>query len=113
MRLAPGLPARKLGHDEHSRSEGDRGARPCHALRVEARAKQPGGRQLAVERLRRRRSHERGCEPELGRELRAGRTGPEMFPEGAEPGVVVHGPVERERGEPPRVLAPGQNVTRG
>ena len=36
-----------------------------------------------------------------------------MFPEGAEPGVVVHGAVERERGEPPRVLAAGQNVTRG
>ena len=49
----------------------------------------------------------------MGRELRARRTGPEMFPEGAEPGVVVHGAVERERGEPPRVLAAGQNVTRG
>ncbi len=36
-----------------------------------------------------------------------------MLPEGAEPGVVVDGAVERERGEPPRLRAPGQNVTRG
>ena len=33
---------RELHHDEHCRREGDCGARPRHALRVEARATQPG-----------------------------------------------------------------------